>query len=148
MSTWTCLNIKGQGHSLTLVQGHSDSTFSNFFSWETAVRIEVKFHVEPQWGRGTKVCSNDPGHMTRMAAMPIYSKNMKNSSSLKPKGRWPCKCKFVCSIKCSSTIKFVQMKTLGWPWPILWQGQICSPMLLYGKKLKQWIFQKLLQSVI
>ena len=23
---------QGQGHSLTLVQGHSDSTFSNFFS--------------------------------------------------------------------------------------------------------------------
>ena len=24
---------------------------------------------------GTKVCSNDPGHMTKMAAMPIYGKN-------------------------------------------------------------------------
>ena len=26
------MNIKGQGHSLTLVQGHSDSTYLNFFS--------------------------------------------------------------------------------------------------------------------
>ena len=25
--------------------------------------------------RGTKVCSNGPGHMTKMAAMPIYGKN-------------------------------------------------------------------------
>ena len=34
----------------------------------------------------------------------------------------------------------------GWHWPILRQGQIWSPMLLYGKKLKEWIFQKLKQS--
>ena len=27
---------------------------------------------------------------------------------------------------------------IGWPWPILRQGQIWSPMLLYGKKFKQW----------
>ena len=26
-------------------------------------------------GRGTKVCSNGPGHMTKMATMPIYGKN-------------------------------------------------------------------------
>ena len=86
MSTWTYLNIKGQGHSLTLVQGHSDSTFSSFFSRETALSTEAKFHVEPQWDRGTKFCSNGLGHMTKMATMPIYGKNMKNSSSLEPKG--------------------------------------------------------------
>ena len=49
--------------------------------------IEAKFHVEPQWDRGTKVFSNGPSHITKMAAMPIYGKNMKNSSSLEPKGR-------------------------------------------------------------
>ena len=102
----------------------------------------LKFHVEPQWDRGTKCCSNGLGHMTKMAAMPIYGKNMKKFSSLEPKGRWPWK--FVCSIKCSSTTKFVQMMTRGWPWPIFRQGQIWSPMLLYGKTLEQWIFQKLL----
>ena len=26
-----------------------------------------------------KVCSNGPGHMTKMAAMPIYGKNLKKS---------------------------------------------------------------------
>ena len=31
------------------------------------------------------------GHMTSMAAMPIYGKNMKKSSSLEPNGRWPWK---------------------------------------------------------
>ena len=43
----TYINIKG--HSLTLVQGHSDSTFSNFFFLETARPIEAKFYVEPPW---------------------------------------------------------------------------------------------------
>ena len=40
------MNIKGQGHSSTLVQGLLVSTFSNFFSLETARLIEVKFHME------------------------------------------------------------------------------------------------------
>ena len=48
--------------------------------------VEAKFHVEPQWDKGTKACSNGPGNMTKMAAMPICGKNMKNSSSLEPKG--------------------------------------------------------------
>ena len=72
------MNIKGPGHSSTLVQGHSDSTFSNFFSIETAVPVEAKFHVEPGWDGGMKDCSNGPGHMTNIAAMPIYGKNMRN----------------------------------------------------------------------
>ena len=42
------MNINGEGHSLTLVEGHSDSTFLNFFSLK-AVPIETKFHVEPPW---------------------------------------------------------------------------------------------------
>ena len=36
--------------------------------------IEAKFHVAPQWDRGTNVCSNGLGHMTKMAAMPTYVK--------------------------------------------------------------------------
>ena len=28
--------------------------------------------MEPPWDGGTKVCSNGQGHMTKMAAMPIY----------------------------------------------------------------------------
>ena len=31
--------------------------------------------MEPSWDRGTKVYSNGPGHMTKMAAMRIYGKN-------------------------------------------------------------------------
>ena len=32
-----------------------------------------------------KFVQNGPGHMTKMAAISIYGKNMKNSSSLDPK---------------------------------------------------------------
>ena len=56
-------------------------TFSNIFSSETAWPIKAKFYVEPPWEGGTKVCINGPGHMTNMAAMPIYGKNLKKSSS-------------------------------------------------------------------
>ena len=78
MSTWAYTNIKGQGHLLTLVQGHSESTFSNYCFLTTAGPIEAKFHVEPPWDWGTKVCSNGPGHMTNMAVMPIMVKTLKN----------------------------------------------------------------------
>ena len=33
--------------------------------------------MEPPWDGGAKVCSNGPGNMTKMAAMPIYGKNLK-----------------------------------------------------------------------
>ena len=55
-------------------------------SSETTGPIKVKFHMELLWDGGTKVCSYVPGHMTKMAAMPIYGKNLKKSS-LEPKGQ-------------------------------------------------------------
>ena len=95
------------------------------------------------WGGETKVCWHCPGHMTKMVAMSIYGKNLKNLlPCLEPKSQWPRN--LVCSIGCSSTTKFVQMMILDWPWPILRQYQIWFLMLLYGKKVKQWILQKLL----
>ena len=65
------MNIKGQGHSLTLVECHSDSTSSDFFSLETARPIKTKFQMERPWDRGTKVSSDGSGDMTNMAAMHI-----------------------------------------------------------------------------
>ena len=41
--------------------------------------------MELLWDGGTKVCSNGPGHMTKMGAMLIYGKNLKISSP-EPKG--------------------------------------------------------------
>ena len=48
---------------------------SNIFFSETALPIKAKFYVEPPWVEGTKVYINGPGHMTKMAATPIYGKN-------------------------------------------------------------------------
>ena len=48
---------------------------SNIFISETAWSIEAKFYVEPPWVGGTKFCSRHLGHMTKMAATPIYGKN-------------------------------------------------------------------------
>ena len=50
------------------------SSSSNIFSSEIPWPIKAKFYVEPPWEGGTKVYINGPGHMTKMAAMPIYGK--------------------------------------------------------------------------
>ena len=60
------------------------STISNVFSSETAWPIKAKFYMEPPWEGGTKGYINGPGNMTKMAAMPIYGKNLKKSSSPEP----------------------------------------------------------------
>ena len=52
------------------------SLSSNIFFSETALPINAKFHVEPPWEGVTKVYINGPGHMTKMANMPIYGKNL------------------------------------------------------------------------
>ena len=76
MSLLTFMNIKGKCHSLTFIQGHSDSIFSKFFTLETAMPIEAKFHVQPPWDRVIKLSTNGLCHMTKIAAMPIYCKNL------------------------------------------------------------------------
>ena len=38
--------------------------------------MKAKFHVEPAWEGGMKVYIIGPGHMTKMAAMPIYGKHL------------------------------------------------------------------------
>ena len=58
------------------IQGHTDSTFANFFSLAPARLIEAKFHVKPPSDGGKKSCSNGPGPLTNMATMPIYGKNL------------------------------------------------------------------------
>ena len=41
---------------------------------------KAKFHMESPWDGGTKV-SNGPGHMTKVATMPIYGKNLWNQKA-------------------------------------------------------------------
>ena len=57
--------------------------FSKIFS-ETAWPIKAKFYMKHLWEGGTNVYINNPGHMTKMAAMPIYGKTLQKSSSPEP----------------------------------------------------------------
>ena len=123
MITWTYMNIK---RSRSLIDLGPRSVWFNilfFFSLKAAKPIEAKFHVYPSWDGRTKYRSNGPGHMTNIAAIP------------RTKGR--CPGKLVCSIGYTSTTKFVQTMTQGWPWLILSQGHTWYRMLLYEKKVKQ-----------
>ena len=43
---------------------------SNIFSKATRL-VVTKFHVEPMWAEGTKICLNGPCHMTNMVALPV-----------------------------------------------------------------------------
>ena len=47
---------------------------SKIFFFETALPIIAKFYVQPPWVGGTISCSRHLGHMTKMAATPIYGK--------------------------------------------------------------------------
>ena len=74
---WWAYRI-GRPHSSVVVRRRRPHSL-NIFSSETTGPIKVKFHMELLWDGGTKVCSNVPGHMTKMAAMPIYGKNLKKN---------------------------------------------------------------------
>ena len=69
-------------------------------------------------GRGnrTNVYINGPGHLTKMAVMPIYGKNFKKNSYPEPEVLWSWN--LACIIGDSTSTMFIQMMTLGWPWPI------------------------------
>ena len=94
---------------------------------------------------GMKVYSNSPGHMTKMAAMPIYGKNLKKIFS-ETKKQMPLKLGMQHRV-----LEYYQICSNddpGLTLTYLWQGQIWSLMLLCGKMVKQWTFQKLLSCMI
>ena len=57
-----------------------------------------------------KIYTNELGHITNMATMHIYGKNLKKSSPA-PIDRWLWN--LVCSIFYASTTKVIQIMTLG-----------------------------------
>ena len=52
-------------------------SFNVFFS-ETTRPIELKFHMTTPYDWLVNICTNCFGHMTKMAATPIYGKNYLN----------------------------------------------------------------------
>ena len=61
---------------IDLGPSHSDSIFSNLFSSITSRPIEAKFHMALPLDEGMKWSSYGSDHMTKMAAMLIYGKNL------------------------------------------------------------------------
>ena len=51
---------------------------------ETVGSVETKFNLKAYGRMVIKTSSNQSGHMTKMAAMFIYGKNIKKSSSPEP----------------------------------------------------------------
>ena len=58
----------------TLIQNSHMLTVLNIL--KATGPVETIFHVEPPGVEEAKICSNHPGHMTKMASMPIYGKNL------------------------------------------------------------------------
>ena len=98
---------------------HAHPVFSNIFFWETTEPIPCG--VSLGWGNK---------HLFKWSWSHDQDDQIFFSE---PKGRWPSN--FVYCIGDLSSTKNVQMMILCWPWPTLWQCQLCSLMLLYGKIL-------------
>ena len=73
-----------------------------FFA-EIVRRFGTKAHMKGLGRMGMKIYTNELGHITNMATMPIYGKNLKKSTSPEAIGRWPWN--LVCSIVYASTTK-------------------------------------------
>ena len=71
--------------------------------------------MKTPYNKLAKIYANCFGHMAKMADMPIYGKNPLKASSPEPEGwrTWD----MVCNIWDVGPTKFVQMMTLGGPWP-------------------------------
>ena len=68
--------------------GPRSFTFSSVISLETARLIEAKFHVSLHgMGNESEYTNGGLCHITKMAAITIYGKNLKKSSSLESKSR-------------------------------------------------------------
>ena len=119
----------------------SDSIYLNFFSSITTKPIEAKFHVEPPWEGGTKACSNGLGHMAKMAAMPIYGKNLWKSFL------WNWKADDLETLYTALSILVLPSLFKWCPWidRDLFYGKVkFGPLCFCMEKVKTMDFQKLL----
>ena len=57
-----------------------DHPFSKLFFFKTAWPTKAKLHVEPPLEEGKKIYINGLGHTIKIAAAPIYGKNLQKSS--------------------------------------------------------------------
>ena len=87
---YTCSGVRPA--SSYVRRRRTSSTILNIFS-KTPCSIKAKFYVEYPLERGMKICSRHFGHMTKMAATPIYGKNLSKiffSGTGRPISTKPC----------------------------------------------------------
>ena len=123
MGTQMYMKIKGQGHSLTLVQGHSDSTFSHFLeasAWPTSDHGVAgsnpaggEILPEPKLRFIAQSLSCSPFHRLEMTEILLKGRKTLTHPSIhtsfpeKPLGR--LKQYFIWSLNGMGKKKFVQM---------------------------------------
>ena len=69
------MSNEGQDHSLTLAKGHSYFKIMSCFAQKLLKHLNVK-HRKAYGNTGIDIYANGMSHMTKMAAMSIYSKNI------------------------------------------------------------------------
>ena len=73
---------------MILAIGHVDLSVNILkdFSSENTRPISIKFRMQPLGKGGKKMYIFCPGHITKVATLPIYGKTIQNSSSPEPPG--------------------------------------------------------------
>ena len=99
------------------------------FPEKTAKPIEVKFHVEPQWDGGTKVQTVQ----VTWPRWPPCSHMVKHEKFFFSGTKKPMTLNVCMQYRLLEYYQVFQMMTLDWPWPILRQGQIWSPIPVLEK---------------
>ena len=74
------MNIEGQGHFLTLAQDHLHMKIKTFFSQKPLNHFNQFWYVMQAFMKKMNIQSHYAGHMTKMAAMPIYGKTLLKST--------------------------------------------------------------------
>ena len=134
------------GRCSHLTQAYSVNIFKlGFLRNRLAEWSQISYGASIGWRN--EIYSNCPGHMTNMAAMPIYGKNNNNNKKKKKKKNNQTLKIFFCGTKRSMTLKvgmqhllfkcyqIVKLMAFVWPLPFSSQGQICFLMLLRRCKL-------------
>ena len=112
--------------------------FSKIFS-KTAWPIKAKFHMKPRWDRGKKVCSRGLGHLTKMAATPIYGKNPSKIFFFRIKGpmtlwlgrkHWGLRTIIMCSIDDPRlTLTYITARSNLVPHAFIWEKLLESHLM-------------------
>ena len=97
--------------------------------------------MKPSIKGALKICTNGHGPLTKMAAMPIYGKTLKNLLLKNEESFETDSC-----IGDSRSTMFIKMMIVGWPLTFLRQSQICILIYLQGVNVEKSFSQNVLKT--